>query len=175
MDFRDRIRLETSRDLRVTAVGLAHELVKTAVRSLERAALDNSDPDVARLFDEVDALVARFRTHHRDLNDARVVRRGTRLSGGAIDPSVPPAARPFSYIGAYFGAYSSLDAFARGALGFTGKLHAHTDLMGLGLDMHLQGRYWTVEREGTLHAFRLDDDDQADDDAQAAQVRELLR
>jgi hypothetical protein len=174
MDFRQRTRQEIARDVRVTAAGFAHELVKTAVASLERAALSDSDPDVARLFDEVDALVSRFRNHHRDLSNARVMRRGTRLARPP-EPGLPEAAQPFSYVGAYFGAYSDFEAFARGALGFTGKLHAHTDLMGLGLDMHLQGRYWTVEREGTLHAFRLDDDDQADDDAQAAQVRELLR
>lgn len=175
MDFRDRIRLETSRDLRVTAVGLAHELVKTAVRSLERAALDNSDPDVARLFDEVDALVARFRTHHRDLNDARVVRRGTRLSGGAIDPSVPPAARPFSYIGAYFGAYSSLDAFARGALGFSERKSKGYDGTQEALELHLQGKYWTFQRDGTLYAFRLGDDEaKRREERERARVRELL-
>jgi ABC-type transporter Mla subunit MlaD len=81
MDFRQRTRQEIARDVRVTAAGFAHELVKTAVASLERAALSDSDPDVARLFDEVDALVSRFRNHHRDLSNARA---GAARGGAAV-------------------------------------------------------------------------------------------
>lgn len=178
MDFRQRTRHEITRDVRITAAGFAHELVKTAVASLERAALGDSDPDVARLFDEVDALVDRFRHHHRELNNARVTRRGNRLARGP-EPGVPEPARPFSYVGAYFGAYSDFEAFARGALGFNGKLHPRTDMTGVGLDMHLQRQYWTIEREGTLYAFRLGDDPEAEAEAeadeQAERVRRLLR
>lgn len=180
MNFRDRIRHETSRDLRVTAVGLAHQLVKTAVASLERAALDDSDPDVARLFDEVDALVARFRTHHRELGDARVLRRGARLAMGArlaagAQSGVPAAARAFSYVGAYFGAYSSLDAFARGALGFSERKRGWSDGTEQALDLHLRRNFWTVQRDGTLYAFRLAGDDPASEEERGrARVRRLL-
>ncbi|MBZ5709173.1 hypothetical protein [Nannocystis pusilla] len=176
MDSRQRTRHEISRDVRCTATGFAHELVKAAVASLERSALGDSDPDVARLFDEVDALVHRFRSHHRELSNARVLRRGTRLAR-APEPGLPEAAQPFSYVGAYFGAYSDFDAFARGALGFTGNLHPRTDMTAIGLDMHLQRHFWTVERQGTLYAFRLDDDEggEADTERQAEHVRRMLR
>lgn len=174
MDFRQRTRLEITRDLRVTAAGFAHELVRTAVASLERAALGDADPDVVRLFDEVDALVDRFRRHHRELADARLDRRGMRLTG-AGEPGVPRAARPFSYVGPYFGAYSDFDAFARGALGFSERTTTWDDLTALGLELHLQRKYWTVERHGTLYAFRLGGDDEgAGQDRAGARVHRLL-
>ncbi|MFZ6180435.1 hypothetical protein [Nannocystis pusilla] len=174
MDFRQRTRHEITRDVRITAAGFAQELVKTAVASLQRAAVSDSDPDVARLFDEVDALVDRFRSHHRELSNARVLRRGNQLARPP-EPGVPEPARPFSYVGPYFGAYSDFDAFARGALGFTGRVHPRTDMAGIGLDMHLQRHFWTVEREGTLYAFRLGDEDGEGEAQQAEQVRRLLR
>jgi len=176
MDFRQRTRQEISRDVRITAAGFAHELVKTAVASLERSTLGDSDPDVARLFDEVDALTHRFRSHHRELSNARVLRRGTRLARPP-EPGVPEAAQPFSYVGAYFGAYSDFDAFARGALGFTGHVHPHTDMAAIGRDMHLQRHFWTVERQGTLYAFRLGDDEGGEEggEQQAEHVRRMLR
>lgn len=173
MDYRQRTRHEIARDLRITTAGFAHELVKTAVASLERAALSEGDPDVARLFDEVDALVDRFRRHHRELADARLLRRGMRLAGGA-DPRVPAAARPFSYVGAYFGAYHDLDAFARGALHFTPREGTTTDLSALGLDLHLRRKFWTVERQGTLYAFRLDGEGVGEEERARARVHRLL-
>ena len=171
MERRRRLQAEIERDARVTAAGFAHELVRAAVTTLERAALSEAPVDTLALFEQVDALLARFRAHHRDLNDARIVRRAER-SQHEPDPSVPPAARPFAYHGTYFGAFPDLETFARDAVASVRAPNQYLDLLRVALDLHLRGEFWTVEQGGVVHAFAPARQEPRDSDA--ARARELL-
>lgn len=153
MDRQARLRAEINRDARITSAGLAHELVRTAVSALERAVLSDEIPDVDRFLEQVDHLTQRFRKHHRDLSDARVARRAERPAA-KVDPAVPAAARPFAYVGRYFGAYGDWGTFARDAL--AGLHGPYIDMVAVGFHLHLLGKYWTVETGGVLFAFSLD-------------------
>lgn len=153
MDRRQRLHSEINRDARITSAGLAHELVRTAINALERAALSDEVPDVDRFLAQVDALTQRFRKHHRDLGDARIQRRAER-PGAPVDPAVPAAARPFAHVGHYFGAYPDMATFARDAL--SGLHGPYIDLVAVGFQLHLLGKYWTVETGGVTFAFSLD-------------------
>lgn len=173
MERRRRLQAEIERDERITVAGFAQELVHAAVTTLERAALSDAPVDTHALFDQVDALLARFRAHHRDLNDARILRRGERSQQPEPDPSVPPEARPFAYHGTYFGAYPDLEAFARDAVAAVRAPNPYLDLLRVALDLHLRGEFWTVEQGGVVHAFALARHEPKDSDA--ARARELLR
>lgn len=171
MDRRQRIRSEINRDARITSAGLAHELVRTAIGALERAALSDEVPDVDRFLAQVDALTQRFRKHHRELNDARIQRRAERPAA-PTDPTLPGPAKPYAHVGRYFGAYPDMATFARDAL--AGLHGPYIDLVAVGFQLHLLGKYWTVETGGVLFAFSLDKEPAPAERVPAA-VRERLR
>lgn len=173
MERRQRVQAEIERDARVTAAGFAHELVQTAVKTLERAALSEGPVDTARFFEEIDGLLHRFRAHYRELNNARIVRRGERPQQGEPAADVPEAARPFAYVGPYFGAFADLETFARDAVAAVRAPNPYLDLFRVALDLHLRGEFWTVERDGVVHAFSLAGQEPKDSEAERA--RELLR
>lgn len=180
MERRQRLQREFDRDARVTAAGLARELVKTAFDTLEKAALGDATPDVAGFLAQVEALAGQYREHQRDLFNARL--RRPAVTGEVADPEVPAPARRFAHVGHYFGAYPDLETFARDAaasLGLSrepwaGALHgpARPDLRALAIDLHVRGEFWTVELDGVVHAFSVDPQGR---DEEAERARELLK
>lgn len=157
MDRRERLLQEIDRDARVTVVGYARELVQASMSELQETALSGRRPDPDRLFDEVDGLTRKFRQLFKRLGDARINRRGERPSRGEPPPEVPDPARPFAYHGRYRGAHADLTAFARSALDprRPETWAEYVDLSRAGVELHLRGSYWTIDRDGTLYAFDL--------------------
>jgi hypothetical protein len=155
---RKRVELEIDRDARVTISGYIHELVQLAVSRLQRVGLSQRCPDPVDLFDEVDRMTRRYRNHHSRLNDARINRRGARRDA---DPeAIPAAARPFAHHGAYVGAFPSVAAFAHACLEAArpDRWSDYLDLTRAGIDLHLGGRYWTVDADGVTYAFAVAED-----------------
>ena len=175
MDARRRLQAEIERDARITTAGFAHELVRAAVTTLERAALSDAPVDTHALFDQVGALLEKFRAHARELNDGRIMRRAER--GQPTDASVPPAAQPFACHGTYFGCYPDMESFAREAVAAVRAPNPYLDLFRVAVDLHLSGDFWTVESEGVVHAFvtRRDAPREADVERARALLAERLR
>ena len=154
---RKRLEREIDRDARVTTSGFVHEVMSVTLAQLQRASLASQCPDPVELFDEVEAIVRKFRNFHRRLNDGRINRRGSRDRDAAPPEELPPAVRPFAYHGTYLGAFASVEEFAHAQLDPSRpELWAsYVDLTQAGIDLHLSGRYWTVDAEGVTHAFAV--------------------
>lgn len=155
---RKRLEREIDRDARVTTSGYVHEVVAATLGQLQRVSLASACPDPVDMFDAVDAITRKFRNLHRRLNDARINRRGDRDRDAAPPPQLPPALRPFAYHGRYLGAFPSVEAFAHACVDplKPETWATHVDLTQVGIDLHLSGRYWTVDDEGVTHAFALE-------------------
>jgi hypothetical protein len=154
---RKRLEREIDRDSRMTTSGYVHEVMAATLGQLQRASLADRCPDPVALFDEVDAITRKFRSFHRRLNDERINRRGARDRHAAPTAELPPAVRPFAYHGAYLGAFPSVEAFAHACLdpAKPEEWSAYVDLTQAGIDLHLSGRYWTLDADGVTHAFAL--------------------
>ncbi len=154
---RKRLEREIDRDARVTTSGFVHEIVAATLGQLQRVSLASACPDPVDMFDAVDAITRKFRNLHRRLNDARINRRGDRDRDAPPPAQLPPALRPFAYHGRYLGAFPSVEAFAHACIDplKPETWAAHVDLTQVGIDLHLSGRYWTVDDEGVTHAFAL--------------------
>lgn len=157
---RKRLEREIDRDARVTTSGFVHEVVAATLGQLQRVSLASACPDPVDMFDAVDAITRKFRNLHRRLNDARINRRGDRDRDAAPPAQLPPALRPFAYHGRYLGAFPNVEAFAHACIDplKPETWAAHVDLTQVGIDLHLSGRYWTVDDEGVTHAFALEPD-----------------
>jgi len=155
---RKRLEREIDRDARVTTSGFVHEVVAATLGQLQRVSLAGSCPDPVDMFDEVDAITRKFRNFHRRLNDARINRRGDRDRDAPPPAQLPVALRPFAYHGRYLGAFPNVEAFAHACIDplRPETWAAHVDLTQVGIDLHLSGRYWTVDDEGVTHAFALE-------------------
>ncbi len=155
---RKRLEREIDRDARVTTSGYVHEVMSLTVGRLQYIGLANQCPDPIALFDEVDEITRKFRNFHRRLNDGRINRRGERDRHAAPSVELPAAARPFAYHGTYLGAFSSVEDFAHACLDPSrpDQWATYVDLTQAGIDLHLSGRYWTVDAEGVTHAFAVD-------------------
>ena len=156
---RKRLEREIDRDARVTTSGFVHEVVAATLGQLQRLSLASGCPDPVVMFDEVDAITRKFRSFHRRLNDARINRRGDRDRDAAPPAQLPPALRPFAYHGRYLGAFPNVEAFAHACIdpGRPELWASHVDLTQVGIDLHLSGRFWTVDDDGVTHAFALAD------------------
>lgn len=171
--IKERLEREIDRDARVTTSGFVHEVMAASLGQLQRVSLAARCPDPVALFDEVDDIVRKFRNLHRRLNDARINRRGERDRHGSPPEQLPPAVRPFAYHGAYLGSFASVEAFAHACLDPSKpeEWAGYVDLTQAGIDLHLSGRYWTVDAGGVTHAFAVgrppepDEPEQADPDA----------
>jgi hypothetical protein len=154
---RKRLEREIDRDARVTTSGFVHEVVAATLGQLQRLSLASGCPDPVAMFDEVDAITRKFRSFHRRLNDARINRRGDRDRDAAPPAQLPPALRPFAYHGRYLGAFPNVEAFAHACIdpGRPELWASHVDLTQVGIDLHLSGRFWTVDDDGVTHAFAL--------------------
>ncbi len=154
---RKRLEREIDRDARVTTSGFVHEVVAATLGQLQRVSLASACPDPVDMFDAVDAITRKFRNFHRRLNDARINRRGDRDRDAPPPAQLPAALRPFAYHGRYLGAFPSVEAFAHACIDplRPETWAAHVDLTQVGIDLHLSGRYWTVDDEGVTHAFAL--------------------
>ena len=154
---RKRLEREIDRDARVTTSGFVHEIVAATLGQLQRLSLASGCPDPVAMFDEVDAITRKFRSFHRRLNDARINRRGDRDRDAAPPAQLPPALRPFAYHGRYLGAFPNVEAFAHACIdpGRPELWASHVDLTQVGIDLHLSGRFWTVDDDGVTHAFAL--------------------
>lgn len=152
---RKRLEREIDRDARITTSGFVHEVVAAALGQLQRVSLACCCPDPVAMFDEVDAITRKFRSVHRRLNDARINRRGERDRDAPPPAQLPAALRPFAYHGRYLGAFPSVEAFAHACIdpGRPEQWAEHVDLTQLGIDLHLSGRFWTVDDDGVTHAF----------------------
>lgn len=157
---RKRLEREIDRDARVTTSGFVHEVVAATLGQLQRVSLASSCPDPVDMFDEVDAITRKFRNFHRRLNDARINRRGERDRDAPPPAQLPPGLRPFAYHGRYLGAFPSVEAFAHACIdpARPEEWASHVDLTQVGIDLHLSGRFWTVDDDGVTHAFALGDD-----------------
>jgi len=155
---RKRLEREIDRDARVTTSGYVHEVMSLTVGRLQYIGLANQCPDPIALFDEVEEITRKFRNFHRRLNDGRINRRGERDRHAPPAAELPAAARPFAYHGAYLGAFSSVEDFAHACLDPSrpDQWAAYVDLTQAGIDLHLSGRYWTVDADGVTHAFAVD-------------------
>lgn len=155
---RKRLEREIDRDARVTSSGFVHEVVAATLGQLQRVSLASACPDPVAMFDEVDAITRKFRNLHRRLNDARINRRGDRDRDAPPPAQLPAALRPFAYHGRYLGAFASVEAFAHACIDplRPETWAANVDLTQVGIDLHLSGRYWTVDDEGVTHAFALE-------------------
>lgn len=148
--------LEIDRDDRITTCSLLRNLAYILVDVLDTLLLGDRLADALQLQDRVEGALAASRATYRALNDARIVRRGTRREL-PDDPAIPEAARPFRRNGAYRGSFDSLQALAADYLGVgtTGHRQLHRlDLTGVGLDLHTEGVVWTIDIDGRVHAFR---------------------
>ena len=155
---RKRLEREIDRDARMTTSGYVHEVMGLTLGRLQYVGLANRCPDPIALFDAVDAITRKFRNFHRRLNDGRINRRGERDRHAPPSPELPAAMRPFAYHGAYLGAFSSVEDFAHACLDpdRPDLWAAYVDLTQAGIDLHLSGRYWTVDADGVTHAFAVD-------------------
>ena len=155
---RKRLEREIDRDARMTTSGFVHEVMGLTLGRLQYVGLANRCPDPIALFDEVDSITRKFRNFHRRLNDGRINRRGERDRHAPPSPELPAAVRPFAYHGAYLGAFSSVEDFAHSCLDpdRPDLWAAYVDLTQAGIDLHLSGRYWTVDADGVTHAFAVD-------------------
>jgi hypothetical protein len=154
---RKRLEREIDRDDRMTTSGFVHEVMTVTLGQLQRVSLANQCPDPVELFDEVDAITRKFRSFHRRLNDGRINRRGARDRHAAPPEELPPAVRPFAYHGVYLGAFASVEEFAHSRLdpARPEQWAGYVDLTHAGIDLHLSGRYWTVDADGVTHAFAV--------------------
>jgi hypothetical protein len=147
-------RREIQRDEDIVAGGLLRGLLAIVIAALDRLLLHGARIDVHALHDTLAAHLRSSRRHCRRLNDRRIVRRSGRR---AVADGVPEVARPFARNGAYLGAFPTLDALAARMLGLNavtdGRLD-RLDLVGVALDLHLEGVVWTVDIAGEIHAFR---------------------
>ncbi len=156
---RKRLEREIDRDARVTTSGYVHEVMALTIGQLQHVSLANRCPDPIDLFDQVDAITRKFRNFHRRLNDARINRRGERDSQTPEPSELPADVRDFAYHGAYVGAFASVEEFAHACLdpARPDLWATYVDLTQAGIDLHLSGRYWTVDAEGVTHAFAVVD------------------
>jgi len=163
---RKRLEREIDRDARVTTTGFVHEVVAATLGQLQRVSLASSCPDPIDMFDAVDAITRKFRNFHRRLNDARINRRGDRDRDAAPPAQLPPGLRPFAYHGRYLGAFPDVEAFAHACIdpARPEAWASHVDLTQLGIDLHLSGRFWTVDDDGVTHAFALDQPSEGPDE-----------
>lgn len=171
---RKRLEREIDRDARVTTSGFVHEVVAATLGQLQRVSLASCCPDPVAMFDEVDAITRKFRSFHRRLNDARINRRGERDRDAPPPAQLPAALRPFAYHGRYLGAFPSVEAFAHACIDpdQPEQWAEHVDLTQLGIDLHLSGRFWTVDDDGITHAFAVAEPEApAPDPAAAPPVR----
>jgi hypothetical protein len=154
---RKRLEREIDRDARVTTSGYVHEVMTVTLGRLQQVSLAGQCADPVALFDEVDAITRKFRSFHRRLNDARINRRGERDRHTSPPAELPPEVRPFAYHGDYLGAFASVEAFAHACLDPSrpDQWADYVDLTQAGIDLHLSGRYWTVDDEGVTHAFAV--------------------
>lgn len=155
---RKRLEREIDRDARVTTSGYVHEVMAATLGQLQRVGLATRCPDPVALFDEVETITRKFRSLHRRLNDARINRRGERDRNAAPRADLPPEVRPFAYHGAFLGAFASVEAFAHAYLdpAQPEAWASYVDLTQAGIDLHLSGRYWTVDAGGVTYAFAVD-------------------
>lgn len=154
---RKRLEREIDRDARVTTSGYVHEVMTVALGRLQQVSLASQCADPIALFDEVDAITRKFRNFHRRLNDGRINRRGERDRHTPPPAELPPEVRPFAYHGDYLGAFASVEAFAHACLDPSrpDQWADYVDLTQAGIDLHLSGRYWTVDANGVTHAFAV--------------------
>jgi len=155
---RKRLEREIDRDARVTTSGYVHEVMAATLGQLQRVGLATRCPDPVALFDEVEDITRKFRSLHRRLNDARINRRGERDRNAPPRVELPPEVRPFAYHGAFLGAFPSVEAFAHAYLdpAQPEAWASYVDLTQAGIDLHLSGRYWTVDADGVTYAFAVD-------------------
>lgn len=151
---RTRIEREIDRDARVITSGFVHEVVAAAMTYLQQTSLASRCPDPVALFDRLDATIRKFRSFHRRLNDNRINRRGDRAEVDGAD-DLPASVRAFAHHGVYLGAFPTFEEFAHACLdpGRPEEWAGYVDLTHAGLDLHLSGRYWTVDADGLTHAF----------------------
>lgn len=151
---RRRIEREIDRDARVITSGFVHEVVAAALAYLQQTSLAAKCPDPVALFDRLDAIIRKFRSFHRRLNDNRINRRGDRVEADGLE-GLPEAVRAFAHHGVYLGAFPTFEEFAHACLdpGRPEEWAGYVDLTHAGLDLHLSGRYWTVDADGLTHAF----------------------
>ncbi len=155
--MRERIEREIDRDARVITSGFVHEVIAAALAYLQQTSLAARCPDPVALFDELDAITRKFRSFHRRLNDSRINRRGDRSEREGAE-LLPPAVRPFAHHGKYLGAFPTFEAFAHACLdpGRPEEWAGYVDLTQAALDLHISGRFWTVDADGLTHAFAVD-------------------
>jgi len=155
---RKRLEREIERDARMATSGYVHEVMNLTLGRLQYVSLANQCPDPVALFDQVDEITRKFRNFHRRLNDGRINRRGERDRHALPSAEVPAAVQPFAYHGAYLGAFSSVEDFAHACLDPSrpDQWAAYVDLTQAGIDLHLSGRYWTVDADGVTYAFTVD-------------------
>ncbi len=153
---RGRVEREIDRDARVITSGFVHEVMAAALSTLQQTSLAARCPDPVALFDRLDAITRKFRNFHRRLNDNRINRRGERAGVEGVD-ALPAAVRAFAHHGAYLGAFPTFEEFAHACLdpGRPEEWAGYVDLTQAGLDLHISGRYWTVDADGLTHAFAV--------------------
>lgn len=153
---RERVEREIDRDARVITSGFVHEVIGAALSYLQQTSLAARCPEPVDLFDRFDAITKKFRNLHRRLNDNRINRRGER--GDVVDADkLPIAVRAFAHHGEYLGAFPTFEQFAHACLdpGRPEEWAGYVDLTHAGLDLHISGRYWTVDADGLTHAFAV--------------------
>lgn len=153
---RERVEREIDRDARVITSGFVHEVIGAALSYLQQTSLAARCPAPMDLFDRFDAITTKFRNLHRRLNDSRINRRGDRVDGDVAE-KLPIAVRAFAHHGEYLGAFPTFEEFAHACLdpGRPEEWAGYVDLTHAGLDLHISGRYWTVDADGLTHAFAV--------------------
>jgi hypothetical protein len=147
---------EIDRDARVITSGFVHEVIGAALSYLQQTSLAARCPAPMDLFDRFDAITRKFRNLHRRLNDERINRRGDRADVVGAE-KLPIAVRAFAHHGEYLGAFPTFEEFAHACLdpGRPEEWAGYVDLTHAGLDLHISGRYWTVDADGMTHAFAV--------------------
>lgn len=140
---------EIDRDERVLVAALLRRLQLEIVDHLSAALLQGTHIDPGELCDRIERSLTECRARRSELNDRRIVRRSERRP---IPDGLPSAAEPFARNGEYVGEFPDLAAVARATLADAGS--SWIDFLAVGLDLHLHGALWTVDRGGVVFVFR---------------------
>jgi hypothetical protein len=149
------IEAEIDRDHRVLLAALLRRLQRSLDRHTTAALLRQAVDDPLAACDDIERLLDECRASLRRLNDRRIDRRGRQAERPA-DPRVPAVAAPFARHGHYLGAFTDLGVLAEFTTGDPGPWRRWADLDDLGLELHLAGTLWTIDRDGIVFAFRCD-------------------
>lgn len=140
---------EIDRDERVLVAALLRRLQLEIVDHLNAVLLQGARIDPGELCDRIERSLTECRTRRRELNDQRIVRRSERRP---VPDGLPSLAVPFARNGEYVGEFPDLAAVARASITNAGS--SWIDFQAAGLELHLHGTLWTVDRGGLVFVFR---------------------